>query len=56
LFTSIETASDIDNPELKAAVKADMAKASQMMVRGTPTVYFDGKYDAGRDAYKKVLK
>jgi len=47
---------DIAKPELKAAVKADMAKASQMMVRGTPRVYFDGKYDAGRNAYKKVLK
>ena len=48
--------SDINTPEIKAAVKADMEKASSMMVRGTPTVYFNGKYDPSREAYKKALK
>jgi protein-disulfide isomerase len=46
----------INTPEIKASIKEDMKKASSMMVRGTPTVYFNGKYDASRDAYKKVLK
>ncbi len=48
--------SEIANPEYRKAVQADMKKAMSMMVRGTPTVYFDGKYDPSRDAYKKVLK
>jgi protein-disulfide isomerase len=47
---------DIDKPEYKAAVKADMDKAASMMVRGTPTVYFDGQYDPTRSAYKQYLK
>ena len=47
---------DIDKPEYKKAVEEDMKKAASMMVRGTPTVYFDGKYDAGRSEYKKYLK
>jgi len=46
----------IDKPEIKAAIKADMQKAASMMVRGTPTVYYNGKYDPGREAYKKALK
>jgi len=46
----------INTPEIKAAINADMEKASAMMVRGTPTVYFNGKYDPSRSAYKKVLK
>jgi thiol:disulfide interchange protein DsbC len=47
---------EINKPEHKAAVKADMEKAASMMVRGTPTVYFDGKYDPTRSAYKQYLK
>ena len=47
---------DIDKPEYKKAVQEDMKKAASMMVRGTPTIYFDGKYDAGRNEYKKYLK
>jgi len=47
---------EINRPENRAAVKEDMKKAASMMVRGTPTVYFNGKYDPSREAYKKVLK
>ncbi len=47
---------DIDKPEIKKAVKADVDAGTRMMVRGTPTVYFDGKYDAGRSQYKQYLK
>ena len=50
------SAEAINKPEIKAAIKADVNKAASMMVRGTPTVYFNGKYDASREAYKKVLK
>ena len=48
--------SDINKPEYKKAVETDMRKAREMMVRGTPTVYYNGKYDAGRDAYKQAIK
>jgi protein-disulfide isomerase len=46
----------INKSEIKSAVKSDMDKAASMMVRGTPTVYFNGKYDPSREAYKKALK
>jgi len=48
--------SDINNPKYKKEVKDDLEKGFAMMVRGTPTVYFDGKYDEGRAEYKKVIK
>jgi uncharacterized membrane protein len=47
---------DIDSKEIKDAVKRDREMGNRMMVSGTPTVYFDGKYDAGRSEYKKYLK
>jgi protein-disulfide isomerase len=47
---------EINRSEVKAAVKEDMQKAASMMVRGTPTVYFNGKFDPSREAYKQVLK
>ena len=47
---------DIDKEEIKKSVKADMDAGTRMMVRGTPTVYFDGKYDAGRSQYKQYIK
>ncbi len=50
------TKEQIDKPEIKEAVKKDVEAASRMMVRGTPTVYFDGQYDRDRDQYKKYLK
>jgi protein-disulfide isomerase len=50
------TPEEINKPEIKAAVKADMDKAASMMVRGTPTVYYNGQYDPSRSAYKKDLK
>ena len=46
----------IDKKEIKEVVKKDMDAAKQMMVRGTPTVYFDGEFDANRDKYKQFLK
>ena len=46
----------IGKKEIKEAVQKDMDAARQMMVRGTPTVYFDGEFDANRDKYKQFLK
>ncbi len=46
----------IGKADIKEAVKHDMNKATQMMVRGTPTVYFDGEYDNTREKYKAFIK
>jgi protein-disulfide isomerase len=46
----------IAKKEIKEAVKKDMAAATDMMVRGTPTVYFDGVFDESREKYKQFLK
>ncbi len=47
--------SAIDKPEIKAAVQADIDKGTRMMVAGTPTVYYDGKYDQSRIQYKAAM-
>ena len=53
----IEVSKDaIGKADIKAAVKKDMEMATQMMVRGTPTVYFDGEYDSTREKYKAFIK
>ena len=49
-------AEEIDSEEIKNAVKSDTEKGGRMMVRGTPAVYFDGKYDGSRSRYKQYLK
>ncbi len=46
----------IAKKEIKEAVKKDMEAATQMMVRGTPSVYFDGEFDGTREKYKQFLK
>ena len=46
----------IDAPEIKKAIKDDMDKATRVMLKGTPTVYLDGKYDPDITSYKKFLK
>jgi len=46
----------IAKKEIKEAVKKDMDAATRMMVRGTPTVYFDGIFDESRAKYKAFLK
>ena len=46
----------INSKEIKDTVKKDMEAASRMMVRGTPTVYFDGTLDESRNRYKSFLK
>ena len=54
LGISIST-EDINKPEIVKAIESDYKKALRMMVRGTPTVFFDGKYDRKRQAYKKII-
>ena len=46
----------IDEKEVKDALKADERSAAKMMVAGTPTIYIDGEWDKMRDGYKKFIK
>ncbi len=50
------TKEQINKDEIKNAVKADIAKANEMFVRGTPTIYLDGKFDSKLTTYKKYIK
>jgi len=50
------TKEQIDKDEIKNAVKADVLKANEMFVRGTPTVYLDGKFDNNVTSYKQYMK
>ncbi|NKQ41930.1 MAG: thioredoxin domain-containing protein [Sulfurovum sp.] len=46
----------ISKQEIKDAVKQDMEAATKLMIRGTPTVYFDSEFDETRVKYKQYLK
>jgi protein-disulfide isomerase len=50
------TAKQINTKEVKEAVAADMRAAGKMMVKGTPTVFLDGKWDRNRTKYKELIK
>jgi thiol:disulfide interchange protein DsbC len=50
------TQEQIDAPDIKEAIKNDTDKATRVMLKGTPTVYIDGKYDPEVTSYKKLLK
>ena len=45
----------INDPKIVAELRSDMQKASKLMIKGTPTLFFDGKYDRTRSMYKKYL-
>ncbi len=46
----------VNDKQTVDALKADEEAAARMMVRGTPTVYVDGKWDSSRTAYKQFVK
>ncbi|SFV56943.1 Secreted protein, suppressor for copper-sensitivity ScsC [hydrothermal vent metagenome] len=48
------TIADINSDAVKKQIKSDAAIANDLMVRGTPTVYLDGKIDKTRKKYLKV--
>ena len=50
------TQAQIDDPEIKKAIKNDTERATRVMLKGTPTVYLDGKYDPDVTSYKKFIK
>ena len=45
---------DIHRRDIEAHYKADQDVVSAMVVRGTPTVFFDGKKDPGKNKYKTI--
>ena len=46
------TEKELSSPYVEETLKADNSIAENMMVRGTPTVYFDGKKDNSRKRYR----
>jgi len=48
------TLEDLESPEVKKRLQDDIKVSSDLMVGGTPTVYFDGKFDKTKNMYKKV--
>jgi len=48
------TQKQIDEKEVKEALKADELAAGKMMVAGTPTIYIDGEWDKMRNGYKEL--
>ena len=47
---------EINKPEIKEQIKKDMDMATNIMLKGTPTVYIDGKFDPEVTSYKKYIK
>ncbi len=45
----------INQPQIVAELHSDMQKARELMIKGTPTLFVDGKYDITRSMYKKYL-
>ena len=45
---------DIHRRDVEAHFKADQDVVEAMVVRGTPTVFFDGKKDPGKNKYKTI--
>ncbi|MEA3373659.1 MAG: thioredoxin domain-containing protein [Campylobacterota bacterium] len=54
LNTNIKV-TDIHTPEVEAQFKHDQNVVMNLMVNGTPTLYFDGVKDASKKKYKAVL-
>jgi len=48
------TLSDIHSPAVQKQFKHDKHIAAQVMVQGTPTMFFDGEKDASKSKYKQV--
>jgi thiol-disulfide isomerase/thioredoxin len=49
------TLDDIKNKDVEKRFSNDLYKANKILVGGTPTVYVNGKYDAGREKLQKLM-
>lgn len=50
------SAEKVNAKEVAEALKEDETSSNNMMVRGTPTIYIDGKWDKTRTKYKDLIK
>ncbi len=50
------TMADIKSKKVLNRYNEDLQRAGQLMVNGTPTVFINGKYDAGRVEISKLMK
>jgi protein-disulfide isomerase len=50
------TLEEIKKPEYKKRVEEDKEMAIKVMLKGTPTVYIDGKFQRDIKSYKKLIK
>ncbi len=50
------TKEDINTPEIKEILKKDKEMAMKVMLKGTPTVYIDGKFQKDPTSYKKLIE
>jgi len=48
------TPADLKSPKVQSHAKSDLDIASEVMVQGTPTFFFDGKIDKTKKKFKKV--
>lgn len=55
LNTSI-TIEEINQPHILKKLQADEQLANNLMVNGTPTIYFNGKKDDTKISYRKLIK
>ncbi len=49
------TTKEINQPWVVAELKEDRKRAQELMIKGTPSVFFDGKFDRKRNAYERYL-
>ncbi len=49
------TIEDINQKWVKEHLKQDMQRAEELLVKGTPTVFLDGKKDPSKEEYQKYL-
>ncbi len=56
VFKTNLTKEDINKEDILKRVKNDLKVANNLMIRGTPTLYVDGKNDPSRSLYKKLAK
>jgi len=50
------TKEELNKPEITEQLKKDKNMAMKVMLKGTPTIYLDGKYQKDPTSYQKLLK
>jgi protein-disulfide isomerase len=50
------TLAQIDTKEIRAILEQDIQKAKDILVKGTPTLFINGKRDMSKKAYKDMVK